>query len=169
MAHVPVHNSTRPSVTYNSDAPYQTRSWSFCALCFLPTPSCCLPAISIPVLTGELSKTAIWLYCSPAELPDLYMQSIHWTFFILHKCYICIVPLLLVRNKNLCLMSYVLCLEPSSYLVLIFFVNTQMKIRGDRKESTMSECGHYVAVEALKIAYLQIHQDTRLLPAQAKH
>jgi hypothetical protein len=28
-------------------------------------------------------------------------------FYILHKCYICIVPLLLVRNKNLCLMSYV--------------------------------------------------------------
>jgi hypothetical protein len=30
----------------------------------------------------------------------------------------------------------------------------------------MSECGHYVAIEALKIAYLQ---NTRLLTAQAKH
>ncbi len=40
------------------------------------------------------------------------------------------------------------------YLVLIFFVNTQLKICGNRKELTKSECGNYVAIE-FKIINLQ--------------
>jgi hypothetical protein len=107
-AHVPVRHPTRPSETCNSDASYQTRSWSFCALCFLPMPPCCLPALSNSVLTGELLKTAIGY---TVLLPNYQICTCYLSnkpFFILNKCYKCIVPLLLVRNKNLCLMSYVL-------------------------------------------------------------
>ncbi len=74
---------------------------------FCPCPPCCLPALSDPVLTGELLKTAIGY---TVLLPNYQICTCYLSnkpFFILHKCYKCIVPLLLVRNKNLCLMSYV--------------------------------------------------------------
>ena len=69
---------------YNSNAPYQTRSWSFCALCFLPTPSCCLPALSNPVLTGELLKTAIGYTVLLPNYQICTVYKVHATYPINH-------------------------------------------------------------------------------------
>jgi hypothetical protein len=84
-----VRHLTRPSETCNSDAPYQTRSCSFCVLwVFCPCPPCCLPILSNPVLRRTL-ENSYWLYCSPVELPDLY------------PCY-----LFGIKIYVLCIMSY---------------------------------------------------------------
>ncbi len=90
----------------NSDAPYQTRPWSFLALCTCPCPLCCTPGLPIPVLTGELLKTAIgYAVLLPNYQPrtcTCYLSRKLYT--IIQKCFRCIVPLLTCS----CLMSYVL-------------------------------------------------------------
>jgi hypothetical protein len=93
-AHVPVHHLTRPSETCNSDAPYQTRPWSFFVLCTCPCPLYCLPGLPYPVLTGEILKTAIGY---TVLLPNYQTRTCYLSskpYSIIHKCYRCIVPLL---------------------------------------------------------------------------
>ncbi len=92
-AYVPVLHLTRPSETCNPDAPYQTRPWSFCALCFCRSPLCC-PAPSNPVLTGELLKTAIGYTVLLPNNQTCTCYLSNKPFFMLSKCHKCIVPLL---------------------------------------------------------------------------
>ena len=69
-AHAPVRRLTRPSVTCNSDAPYQPRPWSLCVLC--PATPLLLPRPLQSCTHRRTFENSHWLYCSPAEQPDLY-------------------------------------------------------------------------------------------------
>ncbi len=74
-AHALVRRLIRPSVTCNPDAPYQPRPCSLCVLC--PATPLLLPRPLRSCTHRRTFKNSHWLYCSPAEQPDLRMLSIH--------------------------------------------------------------------------------------------
>ena len=79
-AHAPVRRLTRPSVTCNSDAPYQPRPWSLCVLC--PATPLLLPRPLQSCTHRRTFENSHWLYCSPAEQPDC-------TCYLSNKSFLC--------------------------------------------------------------------------------
>jgi hypothetical protein len=102
-AHVPVHHLTRPSETCNSDS---DSTLVFLCSVFLSKPSL-LPHPLQSCAHRRTFENSHWLYCSPAEQPDLYILSIQKKFFL---CYLNVTQMHCTSANLFGIQIYVLCL-----------------------------------------------------------